>query len=28
LSAFVLAVFTFITVVFFDAEYTGLRERY
>jgi len=27
LSAFVLAVFTFITVVFFDAEYTGLRER-
>ncbi|WP_297513354.1 hypothetical protein [Thermococcus sp.] len=27
LSAFVLAVFTSITVVFFDAEYTGLRER-
>ncbi|WP_099209383.1 hypothetical protein [Thermococcus henrietii] len=26
LSAFVLAVFTSITVVFFDAEYTGLRE--
>ena len=27
LSAFVLAVFTTTTVVFFDAEYTGLRER-
>ncbi|CAI1492702.1 conserved membrane protein of unknown function [Thermococcus nautili] len=27
LSAFVLAVFTSITVVFFDAEYTGLQER-
>lgn len=27
LSAFVLAVFTSITVVFFDVEYTGLRER-
>lgn len=27
LSAFVVAVFTSITVVFFDADYTGLRER-